>query len=100
MWSVYVIRCNDGTLYTGVTTDIKRRLAEHNSGTGAKYTRSRTPVELVASSNVASRSDALKLEARTKKLPKDRKVSFINEQRADTQVSPHKAFGELWDSEG
>ena len=59
---VYVLRCADGTLYTGYTTDPARRVAEHDAGDGAKYTRGRTPVELVHLERLDSRSDALSRE--------------------------------------
>jgi len=59
-WTVYLARCGDGTLYTGVTTDPGRRLAEHNSGCGAAYTRSRLPVTLVYLETVGDRAGALR----------------------------------------
>jgi putative endonuclease len=61
-WTVYLARCRDGTLYTGVTTDPDRRLAEHNAGCGAAYTRSRLPVTLVYLETVGDRSGALRRE--------------------------------------
>lgn len=78
-WSVYILRCSDGTLYTGVTTDVCRRVAQHDAGKGAKYTRGRRPVEFVASVNVESRSAALVLEALIKRLPKEKKVERLLE---------------------
>jgi putative endonuclease len=72
-WVVYLIRCSDESLYCGITNNLKYRLAAHNSGRGAKYTRSRTPVELVGASSEMSKSDALKLEYRVKRLPAGRK---------------------------
>lgn len=69
-WCVYIVRCNDGSLYTGMTNDIERRILEHNAlGGGAKYTRSRQPVELVYMEKVASRSVAAKREYLIKKMP-------------------------------
>ncbi|CAB4203351.1 COG2827 Predicted endonuclease containing a URI domain [uncultured Caudovirales phage] len=77
-WSVYIVKCSDGSLYTGVTTDIERRLAEHNHGAaGAKYTRSRRPVTLVASISVANRSEAQSIEATIKLAPRDKKVTHL-----------------------
>ena len=67
-WVVYLIRCSDESLYCGVTNNLKNRLAAHNSGKGAKYTRSRRPVELVGSSSEMTKSDALKLEYRVKQV--------------------------------
>jgi len=65
-WVVYLIRCSDESLYCGITNNLKSRLMAHNSGRGAKYTRSRRPVELVGSSSAMTKSDALKLEYRVK----------------------------------
>ena len=70
MYYVYLLRCADGTLYTGFTNDLARRLAAHNAGKGAKYTRSRLPVELIYQEPAADRSAALRREAALKKLPK------------------------------
>jgi putative endonuclease len=61
-WIVYLTRCADGTFYTGITTDLVRRVAEHNAGCGAAYTRSRLPVTLVYAEPAASRSSALRRE--------------------------------------
>jgi len=72
-WVVYLIRCSDKSLYCGITNNLKNRLAAHNSGRGAKYTRSRRPVELVGASSEMTKSDALKLEYRVKRLPAGRK---------------------------
>jgi len=76
-WFIYLIRCKGGQLYTGITTDVQRRLAEHQSGKGAKYLRGRGPLQLVFQQSVGSRSDALKMEAAFKKLPKAAKEEFI-----------------------
>jgi len=73
-WVVYLIRCSDNSLYCGVTNNLQTRLAAHNSGKGAKYTRSRQPVELVAASSKMSKSDALKLEYRIKKISSSMKI--------------------------
>ncbi len=72
-WVVYLIRCSDKSLYCGITNNLKNRLAAHNSGRGAKYTRSRRPVELVGASFEMTKNDALKLEYRVKRLPAGRK---------------------------
>ena len=69
-WCVYLLRCRDGSLYCGMTGDLVKRVAVHNSGKGAKYTRSRLPVELVYSEPAKSKSAALKREAHIKRLPK------------------------------
>jgi len=78
MWFIYIIRCCDGTLYTGITNNLKRRLKEHNSENfGAKYTRGRQPVELVYSTKRKGRSSALKEEFRIKKLKRIDKIKLI-----------------------
>ena len=77
-WWVYFLRCNDNSLYAGVTTDINRRVDEHNnSKLGAKYTRARQPVTLVYSEIQASRSEALQREYLIKKLNKSAKESLV-----------------------
>ena len=73
LWIVYLIRCSDESLYCGITNNLKNRLIAHNSGRGAKYTRSRRPVELVAASSEMTKSDALKLEYRVKQVPASNK---------------------------
>ena len=75
--SVYLLRCADGSLYCGWTTDIQRRVAAHRSGTSSRYTRSRRPVELAAVIPVANRSAALREEARIKRLPRAAKLQLI-----------------------
>jgi len=72
-WVVYLVRCSDESLYCGITNNQKNRLAAHNSGKGAKYTRSRRPVTLVGTSSEMTRSDALKLEYRVKHVPSNKK---------------------------
>ena len=77
---MYVVKCSDGSLYCGVTTDLDRRIHEHNNTSkGAKYTRSRRPVELVYSGQCDDRSDAQKREWRFKTLKRSEKVSLLNE---------------------
>lgn len=75
---VYVLRCADDTLYTGYTTDVSRRVTEHNSGTGAKYTRGRTPVELVHVESFDSQSAAMRREHAIKQLDRDSKESLLD----------------------
>lgn len=74
-WCVYMLHCADGTLYTGITTDVARRVAEHNDNDrlGARYTRSRRPVHLVYTETAASRAAASRREASIKRLPRVRK---------------------------
>lgn len=77
-WYVYILRCSDRTYYTGITTDLLRRLAEHNAGRGAKYTHPRRPVVLVYSEPARSRSAAAKREYQIKQLSQLGKKSLIN----------------------
>ena len=76
-WYVYMLRCGDGTLYTGITDDVERRLAAHRSGTGAKYTRGRGPLELVYTEEQPDKSAALRREVQIKKLRRDQKEALI-----------------------
>lgn len=81
-WRVYIVRCVDGTLYSGVTTDTARRLREHNGvGRGAKYTRARQPVSLVYEEEAANRSAACVREAALKRLTKAEKEALIAQVR-------------------
>jgi len=73
-WVVFLIRCSDESLYCGITNSLKKRLAMHNSGRGAKYTRSRRPVELVGTSSEMTKSEALKLEYQVKQVPGSKKI--------------------------
>ena len=78
-WYVYIVECADGSLYTGITTDVQRRILEHNfSFKSAKYTRSRRPVRLVWSKEVLGRSEASKEEYRIKRLKRKQKLELIN----------------------
>lgn len=76
-WFVYIVRCADGTFYTGVTTDVPRRVAEHNASKAAKYTRARQPVTLVYYEASSSRQSATTREAAIKKLPRKKKLLLI-----------------------
>ena len=76
-WYVYLVCCVDGTLYTGCATDITRRIRKHNAGRGAKYTRGRRPVRLVAASPAMLRSEALRLEYKIKQLPWEQKEAAV-----------------------
>jgi len=79
MWYIYVVECNDHSLYCGITKCVADRVEKHNSGDGAKYTRSRKPVNLVCFSPVSeSRSDALKAEYAFKQLSRDKKLSYVS----------------------
>ena len=76
-WFVYMLLCGDGTLYTGISDDVARRLAQHRAGKGAKYTRGRAPLLLVYQEECSSYSDALKREYRIKRLSRDEKLQLI-----------------------
>ena len=76
-WYLYILRCGDGTLYTGITTDIEKRLAVHSAGKGAKYTRGRLPLELVYREYCADHSAALKREYAVKKLTRQEKEALV-----------------------
>ena len=80
MYYVYILRCADGTLYTGYTDDVERRLRAHNSGKGAKYTRSRRPVALAYAEEWPDKSAALKREAAIKRLSRAEKLTLIGEK--------------------
>ena len=78
MWFVYIVKCRDGSLYTGITTNISRRIEEHNSSKlGSKYTRLRRPVKLVYQKRKKNKSYAAKEECRIKKLSRDEKLKLI-----------------------
>ncbi len=81
MWYVYILKCSDGSFYTGITKDLKKRVEEHNnSRLGAKYTRGRRPVKLVYSQRKRNKSNALKEELRIKGLNREEKAKIINDQ--------------------
>lgn len=76
-WFVYIARCSDDTLYTGITNNIDKRIEKHNAGKGAKYTRARLPIVLEAFCVTDSRSSASKIECYIKKLPRSKKINAI-----------------------
>ena len=81
IWFVYMVRCSDGTLYTGITKDLEKRVAAHNSGkNSARYTRSRRHVRLVYSEQAESRAAAARLEFQIKKLKRSKKNNLINNE--------------------
>lgn len=77
LWVLYILECGDGTLYTGITDDLPRRLEAHASGRGAKYTRGRGPLRLCYQENCGSHSEALRREIQVKKLPREKKLALI-----------------------
>lgn len=76
-WKLYILRCGDDSLYTGITTDVEARLEMHRSGKGAKYTRGRGPLELVYSEDCGTHSDALKRELQIKAMKREGKERLI-----------------------
>lgn len=76
-WILYLLRCRDGTFYTGITTDLERRLAQHQEGAASRYTRGRGPVRVVYREPCASRSEALKRECAVKALSREKKERLI-----------------------
>jgi predicted GIY-YIG superfamily endonuclease len=77
MWTVYIVRCADSSLYTGIAKNVARRIKQHNAGRGAKYTRSRLPVELVYSESADTRETALRREIEIKRLKRGEKLKLI-----------------------
>ena len=87
-WFVYVLRCKDGTLYTGIATDVERRLAEHRGpgNRGAKYLRGRQPLELLMSRVVGAREIALRVEHRIKRLARAEKETLLRDEGAVERI--------------
>lgn len=81
-WHLYLVRRSDGALYTGIATDVERRLAEHAAGSGAKFLRGHGPLELVFREEVGSRGAALRAELRVKALPRAEKLALVDGRRA------------------
>jgi putative endonuclease len=80
-WTVYFLRCRDGSLYTGITTDLTRRLARHRAGTASAYTRSRRPVQLVYHERKPTRGAALRREAALRRLSRAAKLALVRRAR-------------------
>ncbi len=80
-WAVYILRCSDGTLYTGITNDLDKRIETHSSGQGSKYTRSRLPVELVYHEQAENRSEATRRELEIKGLSRSDKIKMIRARK-------------------
>lgn len=76
-WYLYIVECSDGSLYTGITDNLERRMEAHNSGKGAKYTRGRGPVQLRYQETLSSHSEALRREIQIKRLKKPEKLALI-----------------------
>ena len=84
---MYVVECRDGSYYTGYTTDVKRRLAVHNSGKGAKYTRARLPVKLIYVEGFASKEEAMSAEALLKRKKRPQKERFFSENQEKNLIN-------------
>lgn len=78
MWFVYVLLCEDNSLYTGISNDVDKRFLDHKTGKGSKYTRSHKPVEIIYSEKLASHSDALKREIEIKNWSREKKINNLN----------------------
>ncbi len=87
-WFLYILKCGDGTLYTGITNDMQRRLRQHNDGSASRYTRSRLPVEVVYSEPCGNRSRALKKELAIKRLSRKEKETYIEKDKKIAAKSP------------
>ena len=79
-WLVYMLRCGDGTIYTGITDDVEKRLSAHRAGKGAKYTRGRGPLELVYTEEQPDKPAALRREIAVKKLTRQEKLNLLKKQ--------------------
>jgi putative endonuclease len=90
-WNVYIIRCKDGLLYTGITSNLRRRIKAHNSGNGCRFTKYRTPVKLLYTEDCSGRSGALKREARIKQLTRKEKLRLIKSAVRTKKKSPKKS---------
>jgi putative endonuclease len=87
-WYLYIIQCSDKKLYTGITNNLKRRISEHNSGNGCKFTCRRVPVKLLFSEEYLTKSEALEREIQIKGLRRDKKLSLINAVRSPSALQP------------
>ena len=100
-WKLYILRCQDGSLYTGITDDVDRRLAAHRAGKGAKYTRGRGPLELVYQEFCGSHSHALRRELEIKSLTKTQKIALCEAYQHGGSIMTYDevraaAKGQLW----
>lgn len=86
-WYIYILRCSDGSFYTGITTDLVKRVERHNSGDGAKYTRARRPVGLIYSQECSSKSEAKRKELEIKSLSRENKEKLVDSYRFPSSLS-------------
>lgn len=90
-WFIYLLECVDGSLYTGITVDVAARLVAHQSGKGARYTRSHQPLRLLASAPAGTRSAALKAELAIKRLPRDKKLPAVQSLASQVSHQPERS---------
>ena len=90
-WFLYMLRCKDNTFYTGITTNLERRLTQHNDGIASRYTRSRKPVVMVYNENCDDRSSALKRESAVKKLTRTEKELMVKKTKRRTTAARKKS---------
>ena len=86
-WHIYIVECKDTKFYTGITNNLKRRVRDHNSGNGCRFTKYRFPVKLLYSEEVVTRSQALKREAHIKNLPKQKKIELVTTFRSTLELN-------------
>ena len=91
MYYLYILECADKSLYTGITNDFSKRIKMHNNGKASKYTRARLPVKYVFMKKIDNKSDALKLEIKTKSLTRDKKLKLINSNENEINTILKKA---------
>lgn len=89
-WTVYILQCSDGSLYTGITTDLARRIAEHERGEGARYTHGRGPFQLMYQVHCKNRADASKKEMSIKALSRVKKLALISHETKASSVATSK----------
>lgn len=88
IWYLYILQCKDGSLYTGITPNVQKRLEAHRAGKGAKYTRGRGPLELVYQEACGSHSEALKREHEVKAMSREKKLAILAEKRKTRTTAP------------
>lgn len=88
-WFIYIVQCADGSLYTGITRDLSKRIAQHNAGKGSKYVRSRLPVELIYREPHTSHSSALKREWQIKQLTRQEKEALFAPEAKNATIKEH-----------
>jgi len=85
-WYIYIIKCKDGKLYTGITNNLERRVRDHNSGSASKFTKYRAPVKLLYTESCANKPQALRREAQIKRLKRTEKLALIKSPRSERKL--------------